>query len=443
MRTRLSILAGTGAALALVLAGCSSGGGSDGPVNLTYRLWDDHQQIGFQKCIDNFQAANEGIAVTIEQMPWGDYWGKLTADIAAGQGPDLFTNHFQRNPQLASDGVLLPLDDYIKRDNLDLGQFAAGLVPVYEYEGKQFGLPKDNGVVSLAVNLDIVRKLGVTIPDKLTWVPGGGAGDNLIQVAQRLTRDVNGNDAAAPTFDPNRVDTYGLGMPNGDLTFVTWFGQNGIEILNEPFGTEWNYGKPEAIEALAYIADLLNKYHVMPPAELTNPPANAMEIFNRGEVAIQLVGSWQVGSITDTLPFEVEYIPLAYGPKGNMSQSGGLADSIWVGTPHPEESWKLLSYLASYDCQKIMGGEGYVVPALSQAYGDYESYWSGRGIDVSAFVAAAGNTTPNPFTLGYDAASIKVTQVFNSLFLGDITAEEAGPEAARLAAEAQREATGG
>jgi multiple sugar transport system substrate-binding protein len=61
--------------------------------------------------------------------------------------------------------------------------------------------------------------------------------------------------------------------------------------------------------------------------------------------------------------FEVGFARLPIGPEGRKSMFNGLADSIWVGTEHLEESWAWVKYLASADCQLTVGNSGVVFPA--------------------------------------------------------------------------------
>jgi multiple sugar transport system substrate-binding protein len=66
-----------------------------------------------------------------------------------------------------------------------------------------------------------------------------------------------------------------------------------------------------------------------------------------------------------------------------------LADSIWVGTKHPEEAWKWVKFLASPEAQKIVGEYGVVFPAIPEAAEISQKQMAAKGADVSAFVEEA------------------------------------------------------
>src|SRR3712207_2936719 len=90
-----------GAALALpLLAACTDDSGSkDGKVTLDYWLWDDKQLPAYQACADEFTKANPDITIKISQTAWQQYWQNLTAQLASGSAPDVWTDHASYYPQ--------------------------------------------------------------------------------------------------------------------------------------------------------------------------------------------------------------------------------------------------------------------------------------------------------------------------------------------------------
>ena len=107
---------GAVAAAALALTSCSGGGGGGssaggGSGTINYWLWDANQLPAYQQCADAFQKANPDMKVNITQFGWDDYWTKLTNGMAAGNAPDVFTDHLSKYPEFVKTKQLLPLDD--------------------------------------------------------------------------------------------------------------------------------------------------------------------------------------------------------------------------------------------------------------------------------------------------------------------------------------------
>ncbi len=99
-------------------------------------------------------------------------------------------------------------------------------------------------------------------------------------------------------------------------------------------------------------------------------------------------GSWMIGTYAGS-DFPVGFGRLPAGPEGRKSMFNGLADSIWVGTQHVEESWPWVKFLASAACQDIVGDSGVVFPAIPEAAQRSLDMHLAQGLDVSAFIDQA------------------------------------------------------
>jgi multiple sugar transport system substrate-binding protein len=100
----------------------------------------------------------------------------------------------------------------------------------------------------------------------------------------------------------------------------------------------------------------------------------------------------------------------------------GLADSIWVGTKHPEEAWKWVKFLASPEAQNIVGSFGVVFPAIPEAAEISKEAMSKKGVDVSAFIEEAKEPQGTFFLPISEHASdvIRILRAnFDRIFLDD------------------------
>ncbi len=108
----------------------------------------------------------------------------------------------------------------------------------------------------------------------------------------------------------------------------------------------------------------------------------------------------------------------------------GLVDSIWVGTPYPEEAWQFVKFLASEECANIVGDSGVVFPAQQSGVDRALAAHAAKGADVSAFTLQA--TEPDgtflfPVTdFAADIVAI-VEPMLQSIMLGTAKAADVMP----------------
>ncbi len=433
------------AGLAACGGGSTSSSGVNGPVNLTYALWDQNEQVGYQQSVNQFMKLHPNIHVTIEQTPWGSYWQKLSTEFAAGNAPDVFWDHLAYFPTFVQQGQLMDLTPLIQQDKIDMSQYYPTLVSEWTYNNKVYGLPKDWDTIAVIYNKQLFKQAGLPDPTSMTWNPTDGG--TFLQMAQKLTIDKNGKHPTDPGFDAKHISQYGyVSENNSQEGFWNFIAMNGGKIIDKQFGQNFLYNQPQSVQALQFLVDLVNKYHVSPSAAETNNNGGiAIQLLEGGHAAMVTGGSWELSSIAQQtkIPWAVAQLPA--GPNGVTSVFNGLTDAIYVKTPHPNEAWELEKWLASAQSEDIMGNGGYVWPGLKSEDQTFLQSWQKKGIDVSPFLKEAqGSTLTFPITFGYNEASTKVNDIFNQMYLGQLTVPQATSQAVQQANQAvQAASTGG
>jgi multiple sugar transport system substrate-binding protein len=391
--------------LALTVAACGGGGGgaltADGKVLIRYQLWDTNQKPVYQKCADKFQQQNPNIRIQIENKNWGDYWSGLARGFIAETAPDVFTDHLGKYPQFAQSQVIEPVNTL----GIDMNQYLPGLAKLWQSpDGKQYGFPKDWDTVALIVNQDMLDKAGISKQqlDSATWNPTDGG--SFQQIVAKLTVDNNGKRGDQPGFDPTNIKTYGLGFDPGGLTYgqTTWAGfaaSLGFQLLDKnPWGTKYHYDDPRFAQTFTWWRNMIRKGY-MPSLEQART-LGQVAAFQSGKAALAIDGDWTISTYSATKGIKVTYAPQPRGPKGSWSMYNGLADAIWVGTKHKPEATKWVRFLASKDCQSIVGTEAVVFPAIKSEVPKAVAKHKANGIDVSAYTSyiESGNTVLYPIT---------------------------------------------
>ncbi len=69
----------------------------------------------------------------------GDFWGKLLAELVAGQGPDVIVLHYSNWADFWTKGFITPYDDYFKKHDLNRLQFADDPWEEMGFDGQLMG----------------------------------------------------------------------------------------------------------------------------------------------------------------------------------------------------------------------------------------------------------------------------------------------------------------
>ena len=177
---------------------------------VTWGMWGSPAEIKtHQRVADAFMVSHPDIEVIIWGQPWGDYFTKLKTLWAAGDKegiPDVL--FLSPVVTYAGQGVLEPLDPFIKASGYDTSDYWPSLLQFGILKGTIYGLPRDIGLEVLYYNKDIFDEAGVDYPTNFwTW-------DDLKLASSKLSRITSSG----------RVQRYALAMEGGK--YQLFIGQN-------------------------------------------------------------------------------------------------------------------------------------------------------------------------------------------------------------------------
>ena len=413
-----------------------SSGTSGEAVTNEYVLWDANQLPAYEQCATDFMALNSNITVNITQQGWDDYWNGIQTGMVSGTAPDVFTNHLAKYPEFAAKNQLVDIQPLVERDSVDTSIYLGELADLWGRDGKRFGLPKDWDTIAVVYNKEMLAAAGVTEEElnNATW--DAQTGGTFQEILAKLTLDANGNNALSPDFDSSKVDVYGIAFPYsggayGQTQWSMFTASNGWQFNDGLYDTKYNYEDPKFIETIQWYVDMSLVEHVAVPFEdIASLGGDALMIAS--DVAMTTQGSWMIGYYAANAPFEVGFARLPIGPEGRKSMFNGLADSIWTGTKHVEESWQWVKYLASPACLNVVGEFGVVFPSIESGVNNALAAFEGRGLDVSAFTEQAlepDGTFLFPVTDHASEIASIMTEVMDAIALGQVTAAAALPAA--------------
>ena len=237
--------------------------------------------VTMQTMVETFVAENPDISVRIEGMPWGIYYDKLLAAMVSGSPPDVFIIHEFNTAGYVERGVLRSTDDlYVSGGGtLPDEDFKPELLERLIFDNGHYGVPLDNLGWGIWINRGLFEAAGLD-PDVMPT-----NADEFIEMAQQLTLDANGNNAASADFDPENIVQYGtiVWNPKNHYQGILW--QYGGDIFN---GDDAMLDEEAAKEAAQLTYDLIYTYHVSPPPSGYNP----QQAYAGGQLAIFPFGTW-------------------------------------------------------------------------------------------------------------------------------------------------------
>lgn len=346
-RTIAAAAALAAASLSLTACGGSSGTDADDDKTLTISGWSLETTPEFQKLADGFEAANPGYQVEVEEYEADNYNTLLTADLAAGKGPDVITQkEVKFLPTFVKGDQLLDVSDVEVPDGL-------GGVESYQVDGKTYAVPYRQDSWVMFYNKDLIEKAKGTVPDgSWTW-------DDYLANLETLKGGLPSG--SYPAYQHTWQSTV-QGLANA---------QADADILAGDYG----YLEPTYERLLTQQKDELQvDFNTASSNQLTYQAE-----FGKQKAATMLMGTWYVATLVsqqasgeaDTFEWGI-----APAPQADASTTGTEATPVTFGDPtgfgvnanisegKVEIAKKFLAYAASEDAAKTLAGIG-ITPALT------------------------------------------------------------------------------
>jgi multiple sugar transport system substrate-binding protein len=296
--------------------------------------WDSGPALApFTNAIASFQAKYPNVKITLESVPQG-YGDKLLTQFAAGTAPDVFQVGDGDVSKFAGQGVLEPLDPYIKGANpLDMGVFFPAVADIGKVGGQTYLLTKDYSPLVLYYNKAEFDAAKVTYPnDKWSW-------NDLLAAAQKLT--VPGKQ-------------WGLQLPDswGDPLWLRGISpliyQNGGSLISDDGKTTTGHmNSKETVAALQFYVDLFSKYKVSPTKDDV-ASLSGQDLFQTGKVAMLWTGRWPLQDFQKNAKLNFGTTSLPAGPSGTHANSicwAGFA--VYSKGTNKDAAWAFVKYIAA------------------------------------------------------------------------------------------------
>ena len=317
--------------MALVLLGA---GGSASAEEIVW--WSPNWgQARAEELIKKFEAANPDVKVKLDVTVSNGLQNRIQVALRSGSPPDLIDSSMQWTVPFANTGKLLPLDDFVAKSRIDLGDFYAATLKSARHEGKLYGLPYRAQTLGLLYNKQHYRDAGLD-PEKppQTW-------DEFIKVSQQLTKK-----------NSKGEQQYGFGVVGGGevqniiTRLMPFIWMNGGTVISDDEKRAL-VNQPEAVQAVEFYTSPFTKLGVSPPSTLQNDGAALRKLFSAGAISQYLSGQYDLPAIKQENP-EIEVGATAFPHPAGKQTSGVLSGWNFIvpkDSKHIDAALRLAGFL--------------------------------------------------------------------------------------------------
>lgn len=383
-----------------------SGGGQEtegGVTSVRVALWDENQKPSIQRALDEFNASQDAIHAVIELTPWTNYWTKLDASLGAGTAPDIFWMNVYI-PKYADGDVVESLDSWIAESGVDMSLYTPSTTGIYNYKGRQWGLPKGVDSVAVAYNKDFFDRAGLAYPEAgWTW-------EDMVRAADAMKGSLE-------------KGSYPLVMElDAQPSYYNFIFQQGGFVVDSAY-TEAGFDKPEAKAAYQRVLDLMHGGQMAPYEVLSE--TKGTDIFVSGRAGMVFVGSWKAPVMENSelgKNGRIGIVTMPVNGKNNFSVQGGLGYAMAKSSKNKEAAWEVMRFLCGERGNQIQAEDGIDIPALISQQKVYKTNFT--NIDVQAYFDASETGVPYPYGPYGPQYSSEVGSISSKIFAELVSVED-------------------
>ena len=377
MRKRLGVILGLLIAVVLLAATAQAGTRGSKVTTVTLSGWSSgpDEDALLQQVVNNFNKSHPSIHVDYAVIN-GDYGTAMTARFAAHNPPDVFYVDSSVAGSWAQQGVLQPLNSYIKSSKYDTSKFFPSLLGAFTVGKTVYGFPKDWSPLAMEINKGMLGQAGGKAPTN--WA-------SLLKVAQTMA-------------SKNIV-------PGGKPICLSPDWARMLAFIYQAGGSLSNVTSPAAASAVNFYVGLMNKGLATTPDKLGSGWCG--EALGKGKAAIIFEGNWVLPYMKSTYP-NVQYgvFPMVKDKTGgNLAFT--VSYSLAKDSKNKQAAWTLLSWLTGKQGMTQWVSKGLALPSRS----DVKAI-GGRQAFLSAAPYAHGWGFGNPhFSAAYTVMNNDLTAV--------------------------------
>ena len=386
---------------------------ADNEVTITVWCWDPAFNLfAMEEAAKIYATIAPNVKIDIVETPWDDVQTRLTTAVMAGQLdtlPDILLmqdNALTKNV-ISYPGTFVDLTD----SGIDFDKFADYKIALTTVDGKNYGVPFDNGTAITALRTDILKEAGYSVNDfkDITWSKYIEIGEDVLaKTGKPLLSGV----AESPDLVMAMLQSAGTWAfyPNGEVYIAA------NDVLKEAIGVYVELVKSGVMIQVNDWEQYISSLH-------------------RGTVMGTVNGCWIIGSITAQTDHKglwgITNIPrLEKAPNAtNYSSVGGSSWMVISSSKHPDVATDFLAhtFAGSTDLyETILPPSGalatYLPAGDSDVYNEPHEFFGGQAIYAEITAAAAKVPKVSYAVYNYEAREAIGTAIAQVLAGADLDA---------------------
>lgn len=315
----------------------------------------EDQKAVWQQLADEYMAAHPNVEIQITVMENEAFKSKLTTVMQSGDPPDIFQSWGGGVMiEYAKAGLLQDITPYLDADGgAWRSTFSPGALGVYSYEGKNYGVPWDMGMVGFWYNKALFAQAGIQAPPA-TW-------SELLEAVRKLK---------AAGITPIAVGA-------GDKwPAAFWWEYLAVRIGGKAaFDSAYSRQGSFASEAFIEAGKKLQELAALEPFQdgfLGSTWGDEATLMGNGKAAMDLMGQWAPGAFKDNSPDKQGIgenlgwfpFPVVEGGAGDPYDALGGGNGFAIGKNAEPEAIDFVKYLTRAESQIMCAQAGFCIPVV-------------------------------------------------------------------------------
>lgn len=314
-------------------------------VTLKWAIWDQETTAYWKDLKTAYEATHDNVTIEMVDLGSTDYMTVLATELS-GDGTDFDVVTIKDVPgyaTLVQKNAVIPLDDYIAQDGVDLNQYA-GTTEQVMVDGSLYQLPFRNDFWVLYYNKDLFDAAGVAYPgNDMTF-------EEYDALARQLTDTTFGSQIYGAHYHTWRSAVQLFGVLDGEHTILDG---------------EYSFFAPYYEMVLNQEKDSVARKYT----DLKTEGLHYSAAFSGGDVAMMNQGSWFIATMITNLAsgeYDAELCgnwgivkyPHAEGVEAGSTLGTITGLSVTKASDTPDEAWEFVKWVSGEEGAAVMASSG-------------------------------------------------------------------------------------